>query len=93
LCNFAITGIAPGIGQVMMEFGCTLTEATWLISACLLGNFWGCYFLGPFALKYGKRPVWLFCVVFFFVCNIWAATAKSFVSLLLARFFASWAGT
>ncbi|OAL45661.1 MFS general substrate transporter [Pyrenochaeta sp. DS3sAY3a] len=91
LCNFAITGISPGIGQVMVEFGCTLTEATWLISACLLGNFWGCYFLGPFALRYGKRPVWLFCVVFFFVCNIWAATAKSFVSLLLARFFASWA--
>jgi predicted MFS family arabinose efflux permease len=92
LCNFCITGISPGLGLIIEEFDCTLTQATWLISACLLGEFLGCYFIAPFSIKYGTRPLWLFICTVFFVCNIWGAVAKSFPSLLLARLFASWAG-
>lgn len=91
LCNFCITGLAPGFGQLIEEFDISLTQVTWLISACLLGEFMGCYSVAPFATRYGKRPLWLICGLFFLVCNIWAAVAQSFPSLLLARFFASWA--
>lgn len=52
----------------------------------------GCYTIAPLAIRYGKRPLWIGCALIFFVCNIWAAVAKSYTSLLLARFFASWAG-
>ena len=91
LCNFCITGLAPGFEQLIVEFDISITQATWLISACLLGEFMGCYTIAPFATKYGKRPVWLIIALLFFVCNLWASVAKSYVSLLLARFFASWA--
>ncbi|KIW12694.1 hypothetical protein PV08_09972 [Exophiala spinifera] len=91
LCNFCITGLAPGFGQLIEEFHISLTQVTWLISACLLGEFMGCYTVAPFSTRYGKRPLWLLCGLFFFVCNLWAAAAKSYSSLLLARFFASWA--
>ncbi|OAG40130.1 hypothetical protein AYO21_05608 [Fonsecaea monophora] len=91
LCNFCITGLAPGFGQIIAEFNVTLTQVTWLISACLLGEFMGCYTVAPFSTRYGKRPIWLLTSVVFFVCNIWASVAKSYPSLLLARFFASWA--
>jgi predicted MFS family arabinose efflux permease len=52
----------------------------------------GCFLCAPLASKFGKRPVWLACSVIFFVCNIWAAVAKNFASLLCARIFATWAG-
>ncbi|KAK5043067.1 hypothetical protein LTR13_000838 [Exophiala sideris] len=51
----------------------------------------GCYTIAPISTRYGKRPVWLLISLAFFLCNIWAAVAKSYTSLLLARFFASWA--
>jgi predicted MFS family arabinose efflux permease len=92
LCNFCITGLAPGFGEIIAEFDVTLTQVTWLISACLLGEFMGCYTVAPFSTRYGKRPIWLLISLIFFLCNIWASLAKSYPSLLLARFFASWAG-
>lgn len=91
LCNFGITGIGPGFGQIMDEFNCSVTQVTWLVTVCYLGLFFGCYVVGPFAVKFGKRPVWLGITLVFLVCNIWASVAKSYVSLLLARLFASMA--
>lgn len=91
LCNFCITGLAPGFSQLIPEFDITITQASWLLTSNLLGQFMGVFTLAPLASKYGKRPVWLSISLVFFVCNIWASVAKSYPSLLLARLFAAYA--
>jgi predicted MFS family arabinose efflux permease len=77
---------------IAVEFGATTSQLTYLIAGSLLGEAMGCFVVAPLASKYGKRPVWLGCIVVFFICNVWAAVSRSYVSLLLARLFASMAG-
>lgn len=46
----------------------------------------------PVAIKFGKRPVFLFNLLVLCVANIWSAVSGSFRSLLAARIVASVAG-
>jgi len=92
MTNFGISGISPGFGQLEEEFGATIDQLTYLISVTGLGMGMGCYTITPLATLLGKRPIWLGCMTVNLVCNIWAASAHSYPSLLVARFLASWAG-
>ena len=56
----------------------------------MAGECGGCFTLAPLIDRVGRRPVWLGCSIWYFVCNIWAAKAQSYSSLLVARFLASW---
>lgn len=87
--NFAITGIAPGFGQIVEQFGSNNSQLSYLISLPSLGEGLGCFTIAPLAARIGKRPLWLFCATLFLVCEIWAAASKSYASLLVARFLAS----
>jgi predicted MFS family arabinose efflux permease len=93
LCNFCITGLAPGFGQLEAEFKVSITDLTYLISVGVLGEGMGCFTIAPLAKKIGKRPIWLSTVIVFFFCNIWASCARSYPSLLVARLLATWAGS
>jgi predicted MFS family arabinose efflux permease len=90
--NFAVIGIAPGFGDLAEEFGLNANELTWLISAPNIAFFIGCFALAPLANTVGRRPIWLGCITIFLLGNIWCATAKSYVSLMLARILTASAG-
>ncbi|KFZ23584.1 hypothetical protein V502_01948 [Pseudogymnoascus sp. VKM F-4520 (FW-2644)] len=90
LANFCVTGLAPAFRPLGMQFHLTEFQLTWLISITSLGMILGCFTVAPFASKFGKRPVFLVSASVFFACNIWAASSKSYMSLLLARLFAIW---
>lgn len=92
LANFCVTGLAPAFRPLGMQFHLTEFQLTWLISITSLGMILGCFTVAPFASKFGKRPVFLVSASVFFACNIWAASSKSYISLLLARLFAIWSG-
>ena len=51
----------------------------------MLGLGLGCVLWSPTAIIYGKRPVYLAGTVLFLASSIWAAAAKSYSSLLVAR--------
>lgn len=92
LANFCIAGLGPAFGPLARQFHLDNHQLTWLISIASLGMVLGVLTVAPLARKYGKRPVWLGGAVVFFACNVWAAASQSYTSLLLARFFAIWAG-
>lgn len=92
LINFMITGLAPGFGLIIQEFEISVTEVTWLVSACLVAQFFSCYTIAPWSVRFGMRPIWLICTLVFVLCNVWAAVAKSYTSLLLSRMCAAYAG-
>ncbi|OQV07286.1 hypothetical protein CLAIMM_11741 [Cladophialophora immunda] len=56
LCNFYITGLVPGFGPPIEEFDISLTQVTWLISTCLLGESLRCYTIAPFSTRYDSLP-------------------------------------
>ncbi|KAH8816701.1 major facilitator superfamily domain-containing protein [Xylogone sp. PMI_703] len=91
LCNFCITGLAPGFEELHKDFGNPISQLSYLISVTGLGEAMGCFSVAPLASKFGKRSVWLACMLVFFICNVWSAVAKSFASLLVARLLATWA--
>lgn len=45
----------------------------------------GILFWMPIIVKYGRRPVYIFCYGTYTACNIWAGVAKSYRSELAAR--------
>lgn len=92
LANFCVTGLGPAFGPIAEQFHVDDFQLTWLISVTSLGMALGVFTIAPLALKFGKRVVWLSCSIAFFACNLWAAASPTYTSLLLARFFAIWAG-
>ncbi|EXJ70650.1 uncharacterized protein A1O5_05640 [Cladophialophora psammophila CBS 110553] len=91
ICHFGISGLAPGFEQIVLEFHVGPDKLSWLISICMLGSFIGCYTLALLTDRFGRRPIWLFAALWVFLCSIWGAVSDSYTSLLLSRFFASWA--
>ncbi|KAF3920314.1 hypothetical protein AA313_de0210207 [Arthrobotrys entomopaga] len=51
----------------------------------MLGLAIGAVIVSPFAIIYGKRPLYLAGAVIFFASAIWAALSPTYVSLMLAR--------
>ncbi|KIW16772.1 hypothetical protein PV08_03962 [Exophiala spinifera] len=83
--NFSVIGLSPGFGSLAEQFHLNSNELTWLISAPNIGQFIGCFAFAPLANIVGRRPIWLGCALIFLVGNIWAASAKSYGSLMVAR--------
>lgn len=51
----------------------------------MMGMGVGSLLWSPTAIIFGKRPVYLVGTILFLISSIWAAAAKSYVSLLIAR--------
>lgn len=92
MVNFSVIGLAPGFGPLAEEWNLNSNELTWLISAPNIGQFIGCFAFAPLANTVGRRPIWLGCALVFLVANIWAASANSYGSLMVARIVCAAAG-
>lgn len=84
---------APGIPQVMEEFGSTSnTLATFLVSIFVLGFAFGPLLMAPMSEIYGRLPVYNICNVLFVIFTILSAVATNIGMLLAVRFLAGVAG-
>jgi MFS family permease len=84
---------APGIPQVLEEFGSTSnTLATFLVSIFVLGFAFGPLLMAPMSEIYGRLPVYNICNVLFLIFTILSAVATNMGMLLAVRFLAGVAG-
>src|SRR5213592_2748382 len=79
----AIGYIAPAIKE---EWGLTPAHLAPLFGAGLLGLMVGAFVIGPFADKFGRKPVLLFAVGFFGLASLISGYATSEEELLVLRF-------
>ncbi|CAG7943208.1 unnamed protein product [Penicillium nalgiovense] len=87
----AITGpiMAAGMMQLSTTFGKTLQELTYANGACLINQgVWNCVWM-PFAVKYGRRPIYIFSNLLMAIACIWLAIAsnKTYTVFLVGRAF------
>jgi MFS family permease len=75
---FALLTIAVPLWQDMVvELGYTYPQLnnSYGISAASMS--FGCVVFTPFALRYGRRPVYIVTSLLMFLCNIWSAEMKT----------------
>ncbi|KAJ5774896.1 Major facilitator superfamily domain general substrate transporter [Penicillium paradoxum] len=87
----AITGpiMAAGMMQLTATFGKSLQELTYANGACLINQgVWNCVWM-PFAVKYGRRPIYLFSNFLMAIACIWLAIAsnKNYTVFIVGRAF------
>ncbi|CAI7596690.1 unnamed protein product [Penicillium palitans] len=87
----AITGpiMAAGMMQLSVTFGKSLQELTYANGACLINQgVWNFVWM-PFAVKYGRRPVYIFSNLFMAIACVWLAVAstKTYTAFLVGRAF------
>ncbi|KAK7538610.1 major facilitator superfamily domain-containing protein, partial [Phyllosticta citribraziliensis] len=93
LTPLASSMFAPGVPDVMKEFGTTSnTMATFVVSVFVLGFACGPLVVGPLSEMYGRNPVYHATNVGFTVFNILCARADSMGALVAYRFFAGVTG-
>jgi MFS family permease len=83
--NYSTASLSPAIVPLIHAFDITPQKASYLNTFNILFLELGNLFWVPLALKLGKRPVLITCLVIFFGSCIWNAVAKSWGSMLGAR--------
>ncbi|KAJ5086586.1 hypothetical protein NUU61_007893 [Penicillium alfredii] len=87
----AITGpiMAAGMNQLSKSFGKTMQQLTYANGACLINQgVWNCIWM-PFAVKYGRRPIYLASTFLMILACIWLAIAsnKDYTTFIVGRAF------
>lgn len=85
---------APGVPQVMRDFGSTNLELeAFVVSVYLLGYSFGPLVIAPCSELYGRMIVYNTCNVLYMIFTIACAVAPDMASLIVFRFFAGIAGS
>ncbi|CAI7616608.1 unnamed protein product [Penicillium manginii] len=87
----AITGpiMAAGMNQLSVIFGKTTQQLSYANGACLINQgIWNCVWM-PFAVKYGRRPVYLASTFLMILACIWLAIAsnQNYTTFIVGRAF------
>ncbi|OAA56302.1 MFS transporter [Niveomyces insectorum RCEF 264] len=85
MSNFSVATVTPGFTKIIVQFGITAEQASYLITTQILALGVGNLFWIPLSLKFGKRPITIVCTALFLAASIWSAKAGSYGSLLAAR--------
>ncbi|KAM5358506.1 hypothetical protein ACJZ2D_015231 [Fusarium nematophilum] len=94
LTPFASSMFAPGVPQVMKEFGIDTTYlASFVVSVYVLGYAFGPLFIAPMSELYGRKPVYLVTSFLFLVFSLACAWSVDIWMLTLFRFLAGIAGS
>ena len=91
---FALLTIAVPLWQDMnVQLGFTYPELnnSYGISAASMS--FGCVVFTPFALRYGRRPVYIVTSLLIFICSIWSAKMKTVGDLYGTNFVMGLAGS
>jgi MFS family permease len=75
---FALLTIAVPLWQDMVvELGYTYPQLNNSYGVSAASMSFGCVVFTPFALRYGRRPVYIVTSLLMFFCNIWSAEMKT----------------
>ncbi|KAK6504518.1 hypothetical protein TWF506_002712 [Arthrobotrys conoides] len=77
--------LAAGFNDVAETYGVTIPEVALTTGIYMLGLAIGAMIVSPFAIIYGKRPLYLAGAIIFCAASVWSAASPSYVSLVIAR--------
>ncbi|EPS41589.1 hypothetical protein H072_4516 [Dactylellina haptotyla CBS 200.50] len=77
--------LAAGFNNVAQSYGVTIPQVALTTGVYMLGLAIGAVVVSPFAILYGKRPLYLAGAIIFCAASIWAAASPSYASLVVAR--------
>ncbi|UNI16205.1 hypothetical protein JDV02_002665 [Purpureocillium takamizusanense] len=85
---------APGIPQVMADFGSTNQEiASFIVSVYVVGYCFGPLLIAPLSELYGRAPLYQVCNVLFVIFSVACALAPNLGGLVAFRLLAGLAGS
>ncbi|KAF3079472.1 hypothetical protein TWF102_003628 [Orbilia oligospora] len=77
--------LAAGFNDVAETYGVTIPEVALTTGVYMLGLAIGAMIVSPFAIIYGKRPLYLVGAIIFCAASLWSAASPSYISLVIAR--------
>ncbi|KAI1210156.1 polyamine transporter 3 [Annulohypoxylon truncatum] len=90
---FYSTSYSAAIPGLVDEFGVSSTIATLGITTYLLGLAVGSLLVAPVSELYGRRPVYIFCMICFTLLVIPCCVATSLAEIIVVRFFGALFGS
>ena len=77
--------LAAGFNNVAQDYGVSYSRVALTTGLYMMGLGVGCVVFSPTAIRYGKRPVYLFSAILFVLSAIWCAKSPNYASLVVAR--------
>ncbi|KAL8929745.1 MAG: hypothetical protein Q9172_000302 [Xanthocarpia lactea] len=79
--------LAAGFNDVAETYDVSVPQVALTTGLYMMGLGLGCVVTSPTAILFGKRPVYLVCIVLFAISSIWCALSPNYISLVIARIF------
>ena len=79
--------LAAGFNNVAQSYHVSVPQVALTTGLYMLGLGIGCVIMSPTAILFGKRPVYLGCIILFALSAIWCALSPNYASLVVARIF------
>lgn len=79
--------LAAGFNDVAQTYNVSLPQVALTTGLYMMGLGLGCVVTSPTAILFGKRPVYLLCIILFAVSSVWCALSPKYASLVVARIF------
>ena len=79
--------LAAGFNDVAETYDVSVPQVALTTGLYMMGLGLGCVVTSPTAILFGKRPVYLVCIVLFAISSIWCALSPNYISLVIARVF------
>lgn len=93
MTTFTAAAVIPAFETFSIDFGISLTRASYLTSIQILILGFSPLFWKPISNRFGRRPIWLISTLCSLICNIGCAESHSYatqvVTRLLVAFFIS----
>ncbi|KAL8721195.1 MAG: hypothetical protein Q9225_002081 [Loekoesia sp. 1 TL-2023] len=79
--------LAAGFNDVAETYDVSVPQVALTTGLYMLGLGIGCVVMSPTAILFGKRPVYLVCILLFILSAVWCALSPNYPSLVVARIF------
>lgn len=79
--------LAAGFSNVASTYHVSIPQVALTTGFYMMGLGFGSVIASPTAILFGKRPVYLVCILLFIVSAIWCALSPNYPSLVVARIF------
>ncbi|KAI4235456.1 MAG: hypothetical protein LQ349_003164 [Xanthoria aureola] len=79
--------LAAGFNDVAQTYNVSVPQVALTTGLYMMGLGLGCVVTSPTAILFGKRPVYLLCIILFAVSSVWCALSPNYASLIVARIF------
>ncbi|KAL8748934.1 MAG: hypothetical protein Q9184_007016 [Pyrenodesmia sp. 2 TL-2023] len=79
--------LAAGFHDVAESYNVSVPQVALTTGLYMLGLGLGSVIASPTAILFGKRPVYLVCIILFVISSVWCAVSPNYSSLVVARIF------